>query len=106
MDVRKYEIYFECSPGYPTSERNEGVRYPYQHQKKISYFQASMYYSVYYIKKCFITLGVIKHSLKIALNHNAESAIIVTCEIAINNLTSEIIIFISGRKFYKTLYFI
>ena len=21
-DVRKYEIYFECSPGYPTSERN------------------------------------------------------------------------------------
>ncbi len=34
MDVWKYEIYFECSPGYPTSERNEGVRYPCQHGKK------------------------------------------------------------------------
>ena len=23
MDVRKYEIYFECWPGYLTSEQNE-----------------------------------------------------------------------------------
>ena len=42
----------------------------------------------------------------IALKHNGESAIIVTCEITINNLTCEIVVFISGRKFFKhyTLY--
>ena len=27
MDVRKYEIYFECCPGYLTSEQSERVRY-------------------------------------------------------------------------------
>ena len=26
MDVRKYEIYFECWPGYLTSEQSEQVR--------------------------------------------------------------------------------
>ncbi len=43
---------------------------------------------------------------KIVLKHIAESAIIVTCEMTINNFACEIIVFISGRKFYKTLYFI
>ena len=43
---------------------------------------------------------------KIAVKYNAESAIIVACEITENNLTCGIIIFISGRKFYKILYFI
>ena len=39
--------------------------------------------------------------------HNSqEEAIIFTCEITMNNLTCEITIFISGRNFYKTLYFI
>jgi hypothetical protein len=33
-------------------------------------------------------------------------AIIFTCEIIINNLTCEIISFISARNFYKALYFI
>ena len=42
---------------------------------------------------------------KIALKHNTELAIIVTCEIILNNLTCEIIIFLSGRWFDKTLYF-
>ncbi len=66
-----------------------------------------MYYSVYYIKNCPITP---KNSppppkkKEIALKHN-ESAIIVTCEITINNLTCDIIIFFSGRKFYKILFF-
>ena len=32
MDVRKYEMYFECSPGYLTSKQSEQVRYPVQHR--------------------------------------------------------------------------
>ena len=43
MDVCKYEIYFECWTGYLTSEQSERVRYPVQHKKQISYFQASIY---------------------------------------------------------------
>ena len=58
-------------------------------------------------RACFfqIALETILLPIQIALKYN-ESAIMVTCEITINNLTCEIIIFISGRKFYKTLYFI
>ena len=33
IDVQKYEIYFECWPGYLTSEQNEQVRYPVEHEK-------------------------------------------------------------------------
>ena len=33
MDVQKYEIYFECWPGYLTSEQNERGRYLVQHEK-------------------------------------------------------------------------
>ena len=53
MDVRKYDIYFECWPGYLTSQQSEewdilfnttyqlfNTRYPVQH---ISYFQASVW---------------------------------------------------------------
>ena len=32
-DVQKYEIYFECWPGYLTSEQSEQVRYPVEHEK-------------------------------------------------------------------------
>ena len=31
--ARKFEIYFECSTGYITSERRERVGYPAQHEK-------------------------------------------------------------------------
>ena len=40
MDVRKYDIYFKCWPGYLTSEQSERVRYP---------VQRDIYCSVYYI---------------------------------------------------------
>ena len=43
-----------------------------------------MYYSVYYIKNCPVTPKI---APKIALKHNAESAIIITCEVTINNLS-------------------
>ena len=33
MDMRKYEIYFECWPGYLTSKQSERVWYPVQHEK-------------------------------------------------------------------------
>ena len=33
MDVRKYEIYFECWPGYLTIKKSEGVRYTGQQEK-------------------------------------------------------------------------
>ena len=50
IDVRKYEIYFECWPGYLMSEQSERVKYPVQHEEWISYFQTSMHCYVYYIK--------------------------------------------------------
>ena len=42
MDMRKYEIYFECWPGYITSKQSERVRYP---------VLASVHFPVYYIKR-------------------------------------------------------
>ena len=51
MDVWKYEIYLECSPGYLTSEQSGRVRYHDSTREIISYFQTSMDCSVYYIKK-------------------------------------------------------
>ena len=57
-----------------------------------------MHYSVYYIRNCPHSVG------KIALNHNARSAIIVIRATIINNHTCEIINFISGGKIYKTLH--
>lgn len=32
MDVRKYDIYCECLPEYLTSEQNQRVSYPVQHE--------------------------------------------------------------------------
>jgi hypothetical protein len=51
--------------------------------------------SVYYIKKLHITQKI---APKKALKHNAESAIIVTCEITINNSHVRLSFFISGTK--------
>ena len=51
MDVRKYEIYFERCPRYLTSEQSERTsEISGSTRQKISYFQTSMYCSVYYIK--------------------------------------------------------
>ena len=33
MDLQEYEIYFECLPGYLTSEQSKRMRYPVQHGK-------------------------------------------------------------------------
>ena len=49
MNVRRYEIYFECWPGYLTSEQSEWD-ISCSTREIISYFKTSMYCSVYYIK--------------------------------------------------------
>ena len=33
IDVQKYEIYFECWPGYLTSGQSDQVKYPVEHEK-------------------------------------------------------------------------
>ena len=43
------EFLFECLTPQLTSERNERVRYQVEHEKRIPYLQATMYYFVYHI---------------------------------------------------------
>ena len=78
MDMRKYEIYFECWPGYLTSEQR--VRYPNIH-----------------VLFCLSYKNIVL--LPIIMNNH-------TCEIIMNDHTCEIIDFISGGKINKPLYFI
>ncbi len=82
MDVRKYvrKLYFECWPGYIVNRRN-----------------------IFYISKhlCLALLIYKKFphyppiAPQIAIKHNAESAIIVTCEITINIISHVRLLFLS-----------
>ena len=64
-------------------------------RETISYFQTSMYYSVYYIK-IIVQLPHKNRSV------NSKRFIVIdTCEIIMNNHTCEVIDFISGGKSIK-----
>ena len=88
------DMKFISSVDQDISRVNEAqrVRYPFQHHADISYIVPSIHVLFCLLYESIAPL-LSKLPPKIALKHNADSAIIVTCEITINNLTCEIIIF-------------
>ena len=49
MDVRKYEIYFECQLGYLcTSEQSERVTYPVQHENNFIFRNIHLLFCLLY----------------------------------------------------------
>ena len=83
MDVRKYELYFECWPGYIVNWRN------------IFYLSKHLCLTLLIYTKLPHYPPPPQIALQIAIKHNAESAIIVTCEITINIISHMRLLFLS-----------
>ena len=64
-------------------------------RNKFRDFQASMYFSVYYIKENVFNNKVIKYCIYLLISQQSRRSDNFTCEITMNNLTCEITIFMA-----------